>query len=92
MPYAVPAAPREWLDTLGLSISLFLAEKQLLDQQQLAQVNEILSSAAAAATTSEAASLAYLTSRNRAERLSLASRLEAALAQSPLIAEARQIG
>ena len=92
LPYAVPAAPRQWLDTLGLSISLFLAEKQILAQQQLAQVNEILSSAAAAATTSEAASLAYLTSRNRAERLSLASRLEAALAQSPLIAEARQIG
>ncbi|HTO03789.1 MAG TPA: hypothetical protein VL069_08815 [Opitutus sp.] len=92
LPYVAPAAPRQWLDTLGLSVSLFLAEKNLLSQQQLAQVNEILARAAAAANTSEAASLAYLTLRNRAERLSLASRLEAALSQSPLIAEAQQIG
>ena len=92
LPYVAPGAPREWLDTLGASVSLFLAEKNLLAQQQLAQVSEILARAASAANTSEAASLAYLTLRNRAERLSLASRLDAVLAQSPLIAEAQQIG
>lgn len=92
LPYVAPTAPRDWLDTLAASVSLFLAEKNLLDQQQLSQVSEILARAAAAANTSEAASLAYLTLRNRAERLSLASRLDAVLSQSPLIAEAQQIG
>ena len=83
LPYAVPAAPRQWLDTLGLSISLFLAEKQILAQQQLAQVNEILSSAAAAATTSEAASLA-----DRCSGASSASRTRSPRAKRPTTTQA----
>lgn len=92
LAYAPPASPRAWLDTLGASLSLFLADKTLLPVSQLADIEAILATAAAAAPTSEAASLAFLTLRQRAERLAVAARLEAALATSPLIAQARQIG
>jgi hypothetical protein len=92
LPYVAPVAPRSWLDVLSASVSLFLADKNLLPKEQLASTEEILARAAAAANTSDAASLAYITLRNRAERLSLASRLDAALAASPLIAQAQQIG
>jgi hypothetical protein len=90
LPYAAPASAQTWLDTLGASLSLFLAEKNLLPKEQLAPVDAVLARAAAAASTGEAASLAFLTLRNRAERLSLAARLEAALSTSPLIAQAEQ--
>ena len=92
LAYAPPASPRAWLDTLGASLSLFLADKTLLPVSQLADIEAILATAAAAAPTGEAASLAFLTLRQRAERLAVAARLEAALATSPLIAQARQIG
>jgi hypothetical protein len=92
LPYVAPALPRTWLDVLGASISLFLADKNLLPKEQITSTEEILASAASLAATSEAASLAYITLRNRADRLSLAARLDAALAQSPLIAQAEQIG
>jgi hypothetical protein len=91
LPYVVPASPRSWLDTLGASVSLFLADKNLLPKEQLVLTEEILARAATAANTSDAASLAYITLRNRAERLSLATRLDAVLAESPLIAQAQQI-
>lgn len=90
LSYAAPASAQTWLDTLGASLSLFLAEKNLLPKEQLAPVEDVLARAAAAAATSEAASLAFLTLRNRAERLSLAARLDAALAGSALIAQAEQ--
>lgn len=90
VPYAAPVSPTIWLDTLGASVSLFLAEKNLLPKEQLAPAEEILSRAAAAAATGDTASMAFLTLRNRAERLSLATRLDAALASSPLIAQAQQ--
>ena len=91
LPYVVPASPRTWLDTLGASVSLFLAEKALLPKEQLAGIDEILARSATAATGSEAASLAYITLRNRAERLNLAARLETELASSPLIAQAKDL-
>jgi len=90
--YAVPASPGAWLDTLGASVSLFLAEKNLLPKDQLVAIDEAVARAAAAAPTGETASLAFITLRNRAERLGLASRLEAALAASPLVANARALG
>jgi hypothetical protein len=89
--YVPPAAPRDWLDVLGSSVSLFLADKNLLAKEQLTSTEEILARAAAAANTSEAASLAYITLRNRAEKLNLAAKLDAALAGSPLIAQAQQM-
>ena len=91
LPYVAPVSPRTWLDTLGASVSLFLAEKTLLPKDQLSGIETLLARAASAATSGEAASLAYLTLRNRAERLSLATRLETALASSPLIAQANDL-
>lgn len=91
LSYAPPASPRAWVETLGASVSLFLAEKKLLPPDQLSGIDAALAAAAQAANTTEAASLAFIALRNRAERLGLASRLDAALANSPLIAQARSI-
>jgi hypothetical protein len=90
LAYAPPAEPRAWLDTLASSLSLFLAEKKLLAPDQLAPPGELLAPAAAGAAAGEAASLAFLTSRNRALSLDLAARLDAVLATSPLIAQAQK--
>lgn len=90
LAYTAPRSATTWLATLGTALSLFLAEKNLLPRTQLAMVEETLARAAAAAPEREAASLAFLTLRNRAERLEVGARLEAALAESPLIAQARQ--
>ena len=93
LAYAPPASPTTWLDTLGAGLTLFLGEKNLLEKLQLATVTEeTVARAGAAANTGEAASLAFLSLRNRAEKLALASRLDAALAASPLIAQAQQLG
>ena len=88
LTYAPPAHPRAWLDTLGISMSLFLAEKDLMSRDHLAALDDLLVPLAAHAASGEVASLAYLTARNRAERLQLASRLDTVLASSPLIAQA----
>ncbi len=88
VPYAAPASPRVWLDTLGAALTLFLGEKNLLPKEQLAVSDETLARAAAAAPAGEAASLAFIALRNRAEKLAVAQRLDAALAASPLIAQA----
>jgi hypothetical protein len=87
--YAAPAAPRAWLETLGASLTLFLGEKNLLPREQIPSMDGVLTQAAADAAKSEAASLAFLTLRNRSEKIGVAARLEAALAQSPLIAQAQ---
>jgi hypothetical protein len=91
LPYAPPASSRTWLDTLGASLTLFLGEKNLLPKEQLAVSDQTLLRAAAAASTSEAASLAFIALRNRAEKLGVAQRLDAALAASPLIAQASNL-
>ncbi|HVU25537.1 MAG TPA: hypothetical protein VHE13_15520 [Opitutus sp.] len=92
LAYAPPASPRAWLEMLGASVSLFLAEKGLVPPESIPPVDDVLARTAAAAAGSEAASLAFLTLRNRAEKLQLAARLDAALASSPLIAEAQGLG
>jgi len=92
LAYTPPPSPRAWLDTLGVSLSLFLNEKNLLPAELIGSVDDVLARAAAAAPKSEAASLAFLTLRNRIEKLGLASRLEAVLANSPLIARANELG
>lgn len=90
--YAPPSSPTAWLDVLGASLTLFLGEKNLLPREQLAVPDATLARAAAAAAGSEAASLAFIALRNRAEKLALAARLSPALANSPLIAQAEQLG
>ena len=91
LPYAPPASPRAWLDTLGASLALFLGEKNLLPKEQIIVPDSLLARAASDAAGGEAASLAFLTLRNRAERQGIAARLEAALSNSPLIAQAGQL-
>lgn len=91
LPYAAPVSASGWLATLGASISLFLAEKNLLAKELITSTDEIVAATGARANTSDAASMAFLTLRNRAERLGIAARVDAALKDSPLIAQARGI-
>ena len=86
--YTAPKSPRAWLETLGASLTLFVAEKNILPREQVPALDSVLATAAAAASESEAASLAFVTLRNRAEKLEVAQRLDAALASSPLVAQA----
>lgn len=88
LAYAPTTQPRAWLDVLASSLSLFLAEKKILPAGQLASPEALLAPAAAAAATGEIASLTYLTTRSRAQHLEIATRLDAVLAASPLIAQA----
>lgn len=92
LAYAPPASPTAWLDLLAASATLFLAEKGVLAKESVPAVDDLLARTATSAATSEVASLAFLALRNRAERLSLAARLPAVLASSPLIAQAEEIG
>ena len=91
IPYVAPQAPNTWLELLGTSVSLFLAEKNILSKEQLAPVEGALTRAAERASSNDIASLAFIALRNRAERLSLSSRLDAALSSSPLIAQAKDL-
>jgi hypothetical protein len=91
LSYAPPVSPRAWLDTLGASLTLFLGEKNLLPREQIPPMGDVLARTGDAAVGNEGASLAFLTLRNRSDKLGVAARIEAALAQSPLIADARQL-
>ncbi len=88
--YIIPVQPRPWLETLGASLGLFLAEKSILARDQLAPVAEDLSAAALRAPQGEAASLAYLTLRTRAAKLGFAVPEEATLARSPVVLQAQK--
>jgi hypothetical protein len=87
--YAAPTQPRAWLDTLGASLGLFLAEKGLLPAAVLAPVETDLAAAGGRAAGGEAASFAWLTLRARARGRGLAEGGEAALARSPLVQQAK---
>lgn len=91
--YVPPAKPRAWLDTLGASLGLFLAEKAVLPLAALAPSAEALAHAARHAAVGEAASFAFLTTRARIAKLDPSVDLagEVALTRSPLVNEARKI-
>ena len=89
--YVVPTQPRAWLDTLGASLGLFLAEKSVLPPACLAPVATDLAAAATRAAGSEGAALAYLTLRARARQLGLADAPLAPLSRSPLVQQARDL-
>jgi hypothetical protein len=91
LAYTPPVSPRAWLDLLGASLTLFLGEKNLLPREQIPAVDDVLARTADAAVGNESASLAFLTLRNRADKLGVAARLDAALAKSPLIADAQRL-
>lgn len=71
LAYVVPAQPRAWLETLGASLGLFLADKQILPSDVLPPTERDLAAAGGRAAAGETASLAYLTLRQRAARLGL---------------------
>jgi hypothetical protein len=91
--YTPPAQPQPWLDTLGASLGLFLAEKGLLANEYLPPVDADLAHAASRAAGGEAASLAYLTLRMRAAKLGLGggAPTDVSLARSPLVNEAKKV-
>jgi hypothetical protein len=88
-----PGGPAAWCDTLGASLTCFLAEKQALPAGRLAEPAATAAALAARAASGERESLAWLTFRARAARIGL---LDApppaapALAATPLVAEASQ--
>jgi hypothetical protein len=89
--YTVPTKPREWLDTLGAALDLFLAEKNILAREQLASIDQDLNDVARRAAGSEAASLAALTFRDRATRLGYTTLPNVMLARSPLVLQAQKV-
>lgn len=92
LAYVACPEPRAWLDVLGASLSLFLAEKQLLSFAQLAPLAPLFDVAAPLAASTPAASLAWLTLRARAARLGVAPALSSVqLSANPLVATASQL-
>lgn len=90
LAYAPPVKPRAWLDALGVSLGLFLLEKNLLPKDRMPSLDELAASTAQLAASSEAAALALITLRSRAAHLGLAAPgEEAPLADSPVIEHAR---
>ncbi|MBC7367874.1 MAG: hypothetical protein H7343_13860 [Undibacterium sp.] len=90
LPYAAPASPRVWLDTLGASLGLFLAEKTLLPKEILPSLAPTFNELAPHAMSTASASLAWLTTLHRARALGLAPSLaEVVLSPNPVVAEAR---
>lgn len=69
LPYAAPASPRAWLETLGASVTLFLAEKKVLAPEQLPDLTATLQTTTIQAANNEAAALACLTLLARARGL-----------------------
>ena len=92
LAYVSPAQPTAWLDTLGASLGLFLVEKSILPKEELVVPAEALARAAQRAAAGEAESLAFLTLRARAAKLSgIALPAEVALAPSALVAQAASL-
>lgn len=89
--YAMPARPRAWLDTLGTSVTTFLAGKALIAKELVVDAAVTLDRAAQEAASSEMASLAFLTLRHRLMKLEAATPIDAPLFASPLVDQARDL-
>ncbi|MGH7996684.1 MAG: hypothetical protein ACREFX_10070 [Opitutaceae bacterium] len=85
--YAFPIAPRAWVEALGASAQLFLAEKGIAPKDSVGPLTEAQSVFAQAAPQSTTASLAWLTMRRRAQALGLPLSADApvALAETPAV-------
>jgi hypothetical protein len=88
--YAAPTNPSAWCDTLGASVTAFLADKGVLPKEQFARGAGTLAELARTAASSEKNSLAWLTLADRAHRLGVAELPVAALMETPAVAEARK--
>ena len=92
LPYAVPAQPRAWLDTLGASLSAFLVEKGILPKETIAAPDAVLVAQAARAAGSEVAALAFLTLRTRLVKAAGATAPAGVrLADSAIVAQAASL-
>ena len=90
LTYRKPTSPRAWLETLGASVTLFLAEKQLLPPDQMPDFTEAVTSTSKHAADNEATSLACLTMRARLNQLGIAADVPAPeLIDTPLVKSAQ---
>jgi hypothetical protein len=90
LPYTPSAAPGIWLDALGASVGLFMAEKKIYPTELLAPVAPSLASLATRTAESVTCSLAWLTLLARARALGLETGpAEATLSPDPLVAAAQ---
>lgn len=80
-----------WLDSLGASLNLFLAEKKLLPLELLPSLERLGKDVALLTQESEAASLAWITFEKRCKQLSVTvPNLNIKLLDTELIKEAKQ--
>jgi len=93
LTYAPPPNPFAWCDTLGTSLSFFLAEKGVLPKEQIPSPAQNLARIAARAASSEAASLAWLALRDRAPKVNATNAIppDAPLSETPLVLEAKRV-
>ncbi len=71
LAYRPPTSPRNWLETLGASLTLFLAGKKLLATEQIPDLTAVWANAGSQGSSNEAAALAQLTLEARAKDLDL---------------------
>jgi hypothetical protein len=92
LAYVPTSEPGGWIDTLGASLSLFLADKSLLPMAQLAPLAPVLERTAPQVMIRPIASLAWLTLQARANRLGLkVSWPSVQYSSHPVVAQARQV-
>ncbi len=87
--YTPSARPWAWLEVLGSSLTLFLGDKNLLPAGQLTTAQASLETVAQHAASSEAASLAWLAQRARAQRLGFPPLGDAMMLKTPLVEQAQ---
>jgi hypothetical protein len=92
LAYAAPSSPRAWLDTLGASLDLFLAGKDIIPKAVLPAPEALAADAARLAAEFPAASLAWLSFARRCQALGIpAGAGPARLHELPLVQEAAQL-
>ena len=92
LPYAPPADARVWLDVLGASSGLFLSVKGLVPAELLPPTAPVFEALTPHTAGSPAASLAWLTLRDRVKALGREPLpAEALLHGDPLVARAREL-
>lgn len=91
LTYTAPAKPTAWIQTLGASLSLFLTDKGVLPREQLVLPPTLIDRVAEHAAAHGSASIAWLTLRERAQRLGVSGQLPTIqLSMNPLVGAARE--
>jgi hypothetical protein len=92
LPYTPASVPSAWLDTLGASVSLFLAEKGVLPSNRIRTAIDDVEKASARAAAGHSASLAWITLRKRATFLGFkVPAQQPVLASHPLVTKALEL-